>query len=254
MDSGGLFLTMANQKTADYWNKRGETYSRSWKSVAKKRLSKLETDLVRRAIASVSKKSQGKPIKTLDIGVGIGRISEVILEHEVEHYGTDISQTMVDYCREKFKDNQKVKEFLVHDILKPLPKEWGNFDVVTAVRVLSYTPLWEEELRNIYQAMNPGGVLVFTFPNKYSSALLPKLLLKKEVEGYETTYRELKETVKSVGFYDCQIVGFSRLLDTFYDWCNSAVFAKILFGVEKVLGLIFGPRLLVRLFYISCQK
>lgn len=254
MDSSGLFWNMENQKTKEYWNKRGETYSRSWQSVAKKRLSKWETDLVRWAVESASKKFSGRPIRTLDIGVGTGRISEAVLGGDVEHYGIDISQTMVGFCREKFKDNSKVKQLAVHSVLDPLPKNWGKFDVVTAIRVLSYAPEWEKELRHIYEALNPGGVLVFTFPNKYSSALLPKIFLKKETPGYDTALGELKKTVERVGFSDCKIVGFSRLLDTFYDWCDSEVSANILLTIEKFLGLILGPTLFVRLFYVSCRK
>ncbi len=245
---------MGNQKTVDYWDKRGETYSRSWQSVAKKRLSGLETGLIRRAIESRRKSVGGRRLKTLDIGVGIGRISQAVLECEVEHYGTDVSQTMVDLCRERFKDNPKVREFLVHNILEPLPENWGKFDLVTAIRVLSYTPKWRQELQNIYEALNPGGVLACTFPNKHSSILIPKLLLRRELSGNEVTYGELKKVLEEVGFSKIKIVGFSRLLDTFYDWCDGEFSASILFGIEKILGLIFGPTRFARLFYCVCEK
>lgn len=243
-----------NRKVAAYFDRRGESYSISWMSVAKKRLSELETNLIRKAIELVRENSNGERIKTLDIGVGIGRISEAILEYDVEHYGTDISQTMINYCREKFKESKKVKQFKIHDILNSLPNSWGKFDVVTAIRVLDYTPLWQKEIRNIYKAMNPGGVFIFTFSNKYSSAFLPKLLLRKKIHGCETTAKELKEAVKNIGFSECRIQGFSRLLDTFYDWCDSKNSANILLTIEKILGLILGPTLFVRLFYVTCKK
>lgn len=249
-----MVAKIVNQKVAAYFDKRGESYDISWQSVAKKRLSKFETGLVRRAIESALKNSGGGRIKTLDIGVGTGRIAEAILDYNVEHYGIDVSRVMVDYCREKFKGNEKVKQLEVHDIVNPLPEGWGKFDAVSAIRVLSYTPSWQKEIRNIYEAMNPGGVFVFTFPNKYSSAFLPKLLLKKEVKGYETTRGELKKAVENIGFPECQIGGFARLLDTFYDWCDSGVSASVLFAIEKILGRILGPTLFVRLFYVTCKK
>ena len=245
---------IVDQKTADYWNKRGETYSISWQSVAKKRLSKLETDLIRGVVGLASKSSGSGRIKTLDIGVGIGRISEVVLEYEVEHHGIDISQTMIDYCGEKFKGNDKVKQLMIHDIVNPLPEGWGKFGVVTAIRVLSYTPLWRKKLRNVYEAMSPGGVLVCTFPNKYSSILVPKMLLNRELPGNEISCSELKRAIEEAGFSEYRIEGFSRLLDVFYDWCDSEFSANVLFGIEKVLGSVFGPTLFARLFYVTCKK
>ncbi len=246
---------MENQKrTADYWNKRGGTYATAWASVAKKRLSGLETDLISEVLKSHQKDVGGRRLKTLDIGVGIGRISQAVLEHNVEHYGTDISPTMVDLCRERFKDNPKVKEFLVHDILESLPESWEKFDLVTAIRVLSYTSEWRQELCNIYEALNPGGVLVCTFPNKKSLILLPKIFLKRELPGNEVTRGELKKALEEVGFSEIKIVGFSRLLDIFYDWCNSEISSSVLFGVEKVLEAVLGPALLARILYAVCKK
>lgn len=245
---------MSTNKVAAYWNKRGETYDRSWQSIAKKRVSRMETDLVENAIRSVQKNNNKKTVKVLDIGVAIGRICDAILKHSVELYGTDISQTMIDYCKEKYANNKKVKQFKLHDIHNPLPRDWGTFDVVSAFRVLAYTPNVEHELTNIYNNMNTEGVLVFTYPNKYSSAMLPKLIYKKTLGGYEKGQDELENIIKKAGFSDYQIVGYSRLLDTFYDRCNSQLSANILFAVEKFLSVIFGPTLFVRLFYITCKK
>ena len=161
---------------------------------------------------------------------------------------------MVDLCQEKFKNDPKVKHLKVHSILDPFPEDWGKFDLVTAIRVLSYTPQWRKELSDIYETLNPGGVLVCTFPNKYSSILLPKLLLNRDLPGNEITYGELKEALEEVGFSGIKIRGFSRLLDVFYDWCDSERSTSILFGIEKVLGQIFGPTLFARLFYVVCER
>lgn len=242
-----------NQVTA-YWNQRGKTYARSWQSVAKKRLSRLETNLVEQTIRKKQKSRKGRLVKVLDIGVAIGRICDAILKHNVALYGTDVSQTMIDYCQKKYRNNKKVKQFKIHDILNPLPKNWGTFDIVTAYRVLSYTSQLQKELTNIYRAMKTDGILIFTVPNKYSSALLPKMLYRKNRLGYDIELNELKKIVENVGFSGCHIVGFSRLLDTFYDQCNSDISANILFTIEKFLSLILGPTLFVRLFYVTCKK
>lgn len=246
--------TIVNQTIADYWNKRGESYSRSWQSVAKRRLNRSETDLVRNVIELASQQSCGNKLRTLDIGIGTGRISEVILEYDVEHYGTDVSQTMIDYCGVKFEHNIKIKQLSIHDILNPIPKEWGEFNVVTAIRVLSYMTRWRQGLQNIYHTMKPGGYLVFTFPNRYSSALLTKWIIGKRHRGCELTFRELKKSLSDIGFSHHQIEGFSKLFDTLYDRCNDNRSTNLLFNVEKFLNVIFGSTLFTRLFYVICKK
>lgn len=245
--------TEKSKKVADYWNMRGNTYNRSWASIAKKRLSQMETNLVSDAIKEVQKSKDG-PVKTLDIGVAVGRISEEILKHRVELNGTDISQTMVEICQEKFKGNNKVKGFKIHDIINPIPVDWGKFDVVTAIRVISYSPQWQKELRNIYDAMNPGGLLVFTFPNRYSSHLVSTKLRKVKLEGCTVSLSEIKKAVQDIGFKNIRITGYSRLLDSFYDWADNTFSSNTLFLVEKILEKIFGQTLFVRLFYVICQK
>lgn len=244
---------MNTNKIARYWNKRGETYSKSWQSTAKKRLSNMETDLVHKAIKSVEYNSKKSSLKILDIGVAIGRICDEILKHNAVLYGTDISQTMVQFCQKKYVKNKKAKQFKIHDVHNPLPREWGKFDVVTAFRVLAYTRQLPKELRNIYNAMNNGGILIFSCPNKYSSVILPKILHRNRL-GYEIGYKELKKIIENVGFTEYQIGGFSRLLDTFYDRSTSERSTKVLFAIEKFLGAILGPTLFVRLFYITCKK
>ena len=249
-------IKIIDKKVANYWNERGESYSKSWRSLAKKRLSKLETDLVEKVICSKEegvKTHRKNKLKTLDIGIGTGRITEAILKHQVIHYATDISKTMVEYCREKFKNNPKIREIIVHDVLTPLPRKWGKFDAITAFRVLSYSPKWQEELINLYRVLKPGGSLIFTFPNKYSSTMISKLK-RRSIEGCEVSVRELEITLKKIGFSEWNIIGFSRLLDSFYDLCDSEISACILFTIERILSFVFGKTLFVRLFYVTCKK
>lgn len=249
---------MNSQRVTKYYDKRGEDYSRAWASIAKKRLSEKESSLIRKELESIQKTKGSNKIKTLDIGIGTGRISEEILKYQVEHWGTDISQTMVNLCKNKFNKpryNGKIKQFIVHDINNPLSEEWGKFDLVTAMRVLDYTKSWEEEIRNIFNAMNPGGILIFTFANKYSTLILPRLMWKKTYLGDGTSSKkELESAIQRIGFSKCEITGFSRLMDVFYDWCNNNMSAGILFSIEKFLETIFGKTLFARVLYVICKK
>lgn len=245
-----------NQKIAIHFNQRGENYSNAWMPIAKQHLSSLEIDFIHEVIMRKIEELNGKTIRTLDIGIGTGRISEAILKNNVEHYGTDISETMVNYCKSKFKSSKKVKQFMVHDIADPIPESWGKFDIVTAIRVLSYTPLWRKMLINIYKTMNQGGIFIFTFPNKHSSMLLSSLLWKRRhsIGSEMVSEKELIMAIKESGFSKYQISGLNKLLDTVYDLCNDKISANILFKTEIILKKLFGQKFLTREFYVKCKK
>lgn len=243
----------STKQVAVYWNMRGETYSRSWSSVAKKRLNSMELKLITNLVKSQIK-AKSKPIKVLDIGIAIGRISNELLKYKVELYGTDISKRMVDICKKRFNKNRKVKKLTIHDIHHKLPEDWGKFDLVTGIRVISYSPQWKKELKNIYTAMKPGGFLIFSFPNRYSTHMVSTKLRKVKLDGCETTLEELNKVTRSIGFSNTRITGFSRLLDSFYDWADTNFLSNCLFFVEKILERILGKTLFVRLFYVVCQK
>jgi len=247
-------VEVINQKTAKYFDEWGDDYSHAWKSVARRRLSEFETGLVRRAIELAFKNFGGGCLKTLDIGVGTGRITEVFLDYPVEHYGIDVSAVMVNHCQEKFKSVEKIKHLVVCDIVNPLPGDWGKFDVVSAIRVLPYTPQWREALQNIYQTLKPGGIFVFNFPNKYSSAIIPKVVRGGKDQSCASSYGELRRVLAEIGFAEVKITGFARLLDVFYARCDSEFSANILLTVEKFLRAVFGPTLFARLLYCTCQK
>jgi len=249
-----MTFKMINQKTADYFNKWGRGYSDAWEPLARRGLSGFETGLVRRAIERGLKKSGGRLIRTLDIGVGTGRITKVFLDYDVAHFGIDVSSVMVEHCLGKFGGSERVKRLEVYDIVNPLPDDWGKFDVVSAIRVLPYASQWREALKNIYQALNPGGVFVFNFPNKYSSTIVPMIIKSGKDQSYASSYGELKQILAEIGFSQIEITGFARLLDVFYAWCNGKVSAGILLATERFLRMVLGPTLFARLLYCTCRK
>lgn len=246
--------TSVNQEVANLFDQRGEEYAQAWVPLAKQRLGEFEAAVVRGAIARAQPKNPARRLKVLDVGVGTGRIAQILLENEIDFYGVDIAPAMVELCRKKLAGNENLRDLRVQDILDPLPVEWGQFDLVTAVRVISYTPLWREALRRIYEILASGGVLMFTFPNRNSTALVAKAFLGNEYKGFEVTYRDLQTLLKEIGFVDVQITGFARLLDTFYDRCNSRFSAGLLIDIEKFLRALLGPTRGARLFYVTCRK
>ncbi len=249
-----MVAEIINQKTARYFDEWGEDYSKAWESVARRRLSDFETGLVRRTIEWELERSNGRSIRTLDVGVGTGRITEVFLNYNVEHYGIDVSSVMIARCQEKFGNSEKIKRLQVYDIVNPLSGDWGEFEVISAIRVLPYTSQWQKALKNIYRALKPGGVLVFNFPNKYSSTTISKIVVGDKDQSYGSSYGELKQVLTEIGFSKIEITGFARLLDVFYARCDGKVSADILLAVEDFLRKVLGPTLFARLLYFTCER
>lgn len=242
----------AVKKVGDYWDMRGKTYSKSWTSVAKKRLSEMETGIVKNILEELAKKR--KTVKVLDIGIAIGRICEEILKFNVELYGTDISSEMVKICKARFRKNKNAKDFLVHDIHQPIPKNLGKFDLITAFRVISYSREWKKEIRNVYEVLKPGGIFIFTFPNIYSTHTISTKLIRRQLDGCSVSSKELEKGIKKAGFSSIKIIGFSRLFDVFYDWADSKEKSDFIFSVESILEKFLGKKLFARIFYAICTK
>lgn len=240
-------------KVARYWNMRGATYSRSWRSYAKQRLNEIELQIITDALRKTLKNKR-KKIKVLDIGVAIGRISAAILKYDVELYGIDISKEMINICKDRFAGNNKVKKFTIHDIHKSTPKSWGKFDFVTGIRVISYSKEWKKQLQIIFESLNTDGVLVFTFPNRISTHIISTRLRNVKLQGVDTTYTELIKTLQNLGYTRIKIYGLTRLLDSMYDFADNKMFSNCIYFVEKVLEKILGKILFARLFYVVCQK
>jgi len=249
-----LSKDIKNSDIAAFYNDHGTGYSDSWSSVAKQRHSAFEKSIVVQAIQNAQALlSSGRRVRVLEIGCGTGRIAEAILAEDVAYYGIDISSEMVSICENRFSDNQNVT-FAVYDIANGLPTEWGTFDVIVAIRVLYYTGTWQANIRQAYSLLNDGGYFVFSFPNKYSSTIVPKIVFAHDHVDYQTDYKELHKLVLDSGYSEVAITGYARLLDTFYDLCNSITSSRFLHAIERMLRGLLGNTFLARMFYVTCKK
>jgi len=245
----------ANKPVKNFYDRCGEGYSRAWASLSKKYIDRFETKLIRKAVEKATKSKGDKRIKVLDVGIGTGRIASVLLKDNVKYYGVDISEKMIKICKKRFKGNKKIKALTVWDIASSFPNEFGRFDLITAVRSLYYTNAWRKTISQARARLNPGGIFFFTFPNRYSTSLLPRLLFKKRgVKSYQTKYSELEDVIKKAGFSDYEIRGYAKLPDTLYDFCNGNYSTTILILFENILRFSLGETFLARMFYVTCKK
>lgn len=232
-----------------YWEKIGDSYNSVWKGDAREMMSKKEMGFITKYLNKI------KPKKVLDIGFGTGRILEThcqSLQKGAEIYGVDISPKMVELCRRRFKNEKRIKLLKAGNIDLVLNGFSGKFDFITAIRVIKYNRNWREILNDLYKKLAPGGILIFTMPNRFSINRWAKTTFPIE----RSTEGELSKLLNKIGFEILEITGFSRLPDIFYDLRlkNNMYYVSLLDKVEKILGLIFGMTLFNRGLFLATKK
>ncbi|MFA5178378.1 MAG: class I SAM-dependent methyltransferase [Candidatus Paceibacterota bacterium] len=241
-----------NQLNKEHWDKLNKKYSEVWKSKAKQELSKKEMAFISYYLKII------KPKLILDIGVGNGRVVTNYINNssaDAKIYGIDVAPNMVDYCKELFINELKVKEIKTCDIAKDNICFIDNFDFISAIRVLKYNQNWIEIVGNIYEKLNNNGIFIFTMPNSQSiSGFHRDTFSEHKLPIIYTTSSELKKILKDIGFEIIEIKAFSRVPDFLYNLNNSNFYTKTLLFIESFLELIFGKKFLGRYFFIACKK
>jgi len=237
---------MRTLENKEYWEKVGEKYGAVWRPQGRQYTFKKEYDIIVRNLSSDKN-------KFLDVGVGNGRILEILdgnTPDNAQIYGIDITEKMIAICRNKFKDNKKIKNLETCDISSEKVFEKEKFDFITAIRVLCYNENWMEMIKKIQERVNPNGLFVFTVLNNNSMNRFSKGGLPR----YRTTYNELIEVIENSGFEIVEIRGGLRIPEQIYANTNNVFFAKTIVFLEKTLDLFFGELFLSRLFYVCVRK
>ncbi|MBI4215595.1 MAG: class I SAM-dependent methyltransferase [Parcubacteria group bacterium] len=110
--------------------------------------------------------------KILDVGCGNGRLLELlagtcpaVAGGDYDYTGVDSSRHLVELAWEKWRNKIGQAQFLVKDILDPLPFPDSFFDSVFCIAVLNHIPSRELQLvvlKEIYRILRPGGYLLMT--------------------------------------------------------------------------------------------
>jgi len=243
---------MDSEINKNYWNDWGINYSQVWQNKAKQVLSNKELNFINKYINLQS------PQKILDIGVGNGRILENIIANSkegAEIYGVDISENMINICRQKFKEEVTVKRLEVCDVSQKDICFDDKFDLITVIRVLKYNRNWVEILDRIYKKLNKGGTCIFSMPNNHSIAGLKKdIFSQNKIAINYTNKKQLNTILSSMKYKSFEAVGFSKIPNIFYDFSNNNIYVTLLLWGEKFLEKIFGKSLFARYLFIICKK
>jgi len=112
---------------------------------------KLRTAIVR--LNRIAPLIANDSVRLLDVGCGTGAILEAAKMRGWHASGVDVSERIVQHCREKGCDSHVV---VGHE----LPFEDGSFDVVTAWSVIEHVADVRASLAEWRRLLRPGGVLV----------------------------------------------------------------------------------------------
>src|SRR5680860_158247 len=127
-------ITNNSSEVKNHWNKIGDNYQNFWHSPAQKIMSQDETGFIKCHILN-------RFTDILDLGCGNGRILEALIQksrNDSNIYGLDISSKMIEYCKEKFQKEKKIKELQVLDDNRNLDVYKKKFDLITSIRVMKY--------------------------------------------------------------------------------------------------------------------
>lgn len=120
--------------------------------------------------------------KVLEIGSGIGNISQFFLNDHFDISLSDLSNDYFKILEQKFEGFENLKnlfclDFAEKDLEQKYPHLIGQFDTVFALNVLEHVPDHEQSIRNCYKLLKPKGKLVILVPafqtlfNKFDVAL-----------------------------------------------------------------------------------
>jgi len=178
--------------------------------------------------------------KILDVGCGSGRLYKLFKGKEIEYFGVDFAERMIEFARKKYPAAKELKEggfapvFLVVNALH-LPFEDNFFDKVFSIAVLHHIPSEKNRilfLKEMRRVLKPKGELFLTVWNlwqmKYLTLILKWALLRflglsrvdygdifVPFQGIERYYhcfgkKELAEIAKKAYFGDVKVKYLQR--------------------------------------------
>jgi 2-polyprenyl-3-methyl-5-hydroxy-6-metoxy-1,4-benzoquinol methylase len=242
---------MSSKENKDYWNNWNSNYSDVWKAYGRMRMSMRELGFIQCFI-------NGRNLKVLDIGIGNGRILEEILNSSGKDsiiYGVDISERMVEICKDKFNSEPKLKKLSVCDLSSDQIPFDTDFNLVTMIRVLKYNENWSDIISKIIMRMEIRGILIFTMPNKLSISILSgDKFSEKNLPILHASISQIRNLAAKNNAKLIQVCGFSKLPNFLYHLSNNHCYVNTLMAIERFLEKILGKRFLGRELFYAVQK
>ena len=104
-----------------------------------------------------------------DYGCGPATTLFGLAEHftDIDFYGYDMTASIIQKNKEKARELGFMNLSFVQDSL-PNPRKTKTFDLVTCFSTLHYIEEIECAIKRLFELVNPGGYLIFNYPNTYT--------------------------------------------------------------------------------------
>jgi len=232
-------------KNKSHWDTLGDNYSHAWEKKVKQWMSERELNFI-------SDYFRKENMVVLDIGIGNGRILDYHVKsgYAKEIYGIDISEEMVKISQNRFKNNEHVRNLAVCDISREALPFHTKFDFITSIRVLKYNKNWTDIVNKCVAQLNPGGIFLFTMPNKYSINFFSRY----HIPYYLTKKSELVMVAEKNDTAVLNIKSLTRIPDFLYELTNNFIYVTFLKLLELFLETLLGKTLFGRILFIVVKK
>lgn len=134
-----------------------DSYDEYYQTEGGKKVNAIEVALISEALQQIPKG------KMLELGCGTGHWTKFFIENGFEITGTDISDAMLKYARQK-----ELKAEIIKANSENLPFENEKFDVVSSITMMEFVDDKDKVLDEIYRVLKPGAFLLLGCLNKKS--------------------------------------------------------------------------------------
>ena len=240
---GGNLRSSERFDAVRHFSERAGTYEAEafGQSAGLRHISRMELEAVGASFAGM----QGA--RCLDVGVGSGRVTDVLRRNGAEVTALDASLEMIRVAQERFPDLRAV-----YARLGPrLPFRTGAFEGATAIRVLKYVERasWPATLAELRRVLAREGTLVIEVTNSRS-------LARWGYPGMDVQLASLDEVLgllASAGFATVRVDPGVRLPFVAYRLIDGPLALRGIHLAEKGLGRVAGRLAGARSLILTCR-
>lgn len=189
--------------------------------------------------------------KILDWGCGNGRFCEILRDKDIDYYGVDVSEKMIEIAKTQ---HPKAKFQIVDSLNLPFPENF--FNKVFSFAVFHHIPSEEfriQFLREAKRVLKPGGILILTIWNLWERKTVWKQFFKytflKIISKSEIDFRDI--------FYPWRRYDRKILVQRYFHLFTQKELEKLVKKVDfkvKEIGILKSQKTKESNFYLIAEK